>query len=81
MILWEKSGKLRNGESTIYAAGIIPWNYKKDKVLVYEEGYYAYRAAILRYVKRKITIVILSNFSDIKAGETVYKIGDILFNK
>lgn len=68
---------LNNGSTTHYAAGIIVATYRGAQILEHAGGDAGFRSEFLRFPDHKLSIVILSNRSDMEAPTLAYQIADL----
>jgi len=80
-----EKGKLNNGESINYAAGLGVGSYKGLKTIYHGGAFVGYRAQFMRFPEQHFSIVILSNRSDADPLALSYKMADLYlkehFNK
>lgn len=69
--------KLNNNKKTNYGFGWVVGFHKGHYCLSHNGDWVGFRAGIARYVKARLTIVVLSNRSDFKTGSHIKAIADI----
>ncbi len=72
-----KTGQLENGNRLSYGMGIMWGNYRQEPVQMHPGAFLGYRAEILRFPGRNITIICLANAEDINPETLTRQIADL----
>ena len=74
------NGKYNDGEEVNYAFGLINGKYKGFRTIQHGGALGGYRAHILRFPEKAMTIIILSNLSTLDPGSLANRIADIILD-
>ena len=70
-------GKLDNGNSLSYGMGIMTGRYRNEPIQMHPGAFLGYRAEVLRFPKKGISIICLGNFDEINPETITRQIADI----
>ena len=74
--LMETPGRLDDGESTSYAAGLVVGNLWGLPVVRHGGAWMGYRAGVMRFPEQRLTSIVLSNAASIDVGSGSVALGD-----
>ncbi|RFS18452.1 serine hydrolase [Emticicia sp. C21] len=74
-------GKLENGNLLSYGMGIMTGSYKGEPIHTHPGAYLGYRAEILRFPRKHISIIVLGNSGEINPETISRRVADVyVFN-
>lgn len=72
------TGKLENGGSLSYGMGIMTGKYKGLKVQMHPGAFLGYRAEMLRFPEKELTVICLGNSEDVDPEKITREIADVI---
>jgi len=71
---------LHKGDTVQYAFGLGHRKYKGLNVVAHSGAFLGFRTQLIRFQEQNFSVIVLSNISDFKPSEKVYRITDILLD-
>lgn len=82
--LWSKMvipGVLDDGKVLTYAAGLVLSEHRGEKMILHGGAWVGYRAEMVRFPEKKLTIICLANRSNVAPTRLCLEVADILLDE